>query len=58
MRRLIALYGVALALGYLAAAAAVNGCYAHAPTPSCAQDPSQDRCYPPLHDRTAPDAGR
>jgi len=31
---------------------------AHVAAPSCADDPSQDGCYPPVHDRTAPDAGR
>lgn len=32
-------------------------CYAHVSTPSCAQDSSQQGCYPPLHDERG-DAGR
>lgn len=26
--------------------------------PTCAQDPNQDGCFPPVHDRLAPDGGK
>lgn len=47
MRVVSNIIGVALLLSAL-----VSGCYAHtgAPGPSCAQDPTQQGCYPPVHD--------
>jgi hypothetical protein len=49
------LLGVALGMAFILAA-----CYATTgPVPSCSQDPTQDWCSPPVHDRTQPqDGGR
>jgi hypothetical protein len=50
-------FGVLLGTAFILAAAFVDGCYAHTPVPSCAEDPSGPGCYPPIHDRIA-DGGR
>ena len=56
MIRLALLYSLSIALGFGAVSWA---CYAHTgPVPSCSQDPTQDGCLPPVHDRLEPDGGR
>jgi len=48
------LLGVVLGMTFILAA-----CYATTgPVPSCSQDPTQDWCSPPVHDRTNNDGGR
>ena len=48
------LLGICLGMTFILAA-----CYATTgPVPSCSQDPTQDWCSPPVHDRAAVDGGR
>jgi hypothetical protein len=45
-----------IAGAFVLLATLVSGCYAHtgAPGPSCAQDSTQQGCYPPVHDQKKP----
>ena len=57
-RRLLAAMVLAPTLAAFVAGAAISACYATTgPVPTCAQDPTQPGCYPPIHDQRA-DAGR
>jgi hypothetical protein len=52
-------FGVVIGLGLILAAALANACDASTgPVPSCSEDPTQDWCSPPVHDRAAVDGGR
>lgn len=56
MIRWALLYGFMVALGFGAAAAA---CYATTgPVPTCAADPWQPQCPPPIHDMRADGGAR
>ena len=51
--------GIVIGLAFILAAALADACYAHTgPVPSCSEDPTQDWCSPPVHDRAAVDGGR
>jgi hypothetical protein len=50
-------FGCLLGLAFILTAAFVDGCYAHTPAPSCAQDPGAPGCYGGLTDRLT-DGGR
>ncbi|HXU23051.1 MAG TPA: hypothetical protein VN697_03365 [Tepidiformaceae bacterium] len=46
-----------VSVGFAVVEVAALSCYAHVPAPSCADDPTQPGCYPPLQDERA-DGGR
>ncbi len=50
--------GIVLGVGLIASGLAFVACYPNSgPTPSCAADPWQPDCYPPVHDATRTDGG-